>query len=109
MSRPITDIMRDIARGHFVEQATIELQKIVLAVLEEGKAGTLTIKIKVAKNDENQVFYDAEIDGKLPKQTLARTMFFVDADGNSVRRDPRQTEMMLQDAATSDRKETANA
>ena len=47
MSRPITDIMRDIARGHFVEQATTELQKIVLAVLEEGKAGTLTIKIKM--------------------------------------------------------------
>ena len=98
MSRPITDIMRDIARGHFVEQATAELQKIVLAVLEEGKPGTLTIKIKVAKNDENQVFYDAEIDGRLPKQTLARTMFFVDNDGNSVRRDPRQNEMFLQDA-----------
>jgi hypothetical protein len=109
MSRPITDIMRDIARGHFVEQATEELQKIVLAVLEENKTGTLTLKIKVSKNDENQVFYDAEIDGKMPKQTLARTMFFVDSEGNSVRRDPRQTDMFTKKAEDQAEDETVTA
>lgn len=93
--RPITDILRDIRRGRVVDDATEKLQRVVEAVIETGKPGTLTLEITVKpqKNDAEQVVLISKVKAKTPEQELPDAIFFVDSDFDLVRDDPKQREM----------------
>ena len=49
MVRPITDTLRALRNGHFIDEASEDLARIVNAVSETGKSGKLTIEITVKK------------------------------------------------------------
>ena len=46
-ARPFLNIAADIRRGSFLDECTDELQRVVAAVEETGKAGKLVIEIAV--------------------------------------------------------------
>ena len=49
MTRPITDTLRHIGEGVFVDTASAKLQELVSAVDETGKAGRIDLTISVKK------------------------------------------------------------
>lgn len=76
------------------------LADVARAVSEHGKAGslTLTVKLKPSKID-GAVEVEDDIKVKVPQADRGAALFFVDGDGNLSRRDPRQPELPLRDAA----------
>jgi hypothetical protein len=93
--RPITDVLRDHDKGAAVLQASEELAELVDAVINEAKAGSLTIKITVSPNKKSKdvIFLGVETKLSKPKSTAPLSIFFTDDNGGLHRRDPRQKEI----------------
>lgn len=80
----------DIDYGKVNAKLGEKLSQLIAAVNEVGKAGTLTLKLNVKK--ENSVaIVTAECVTKIPEHPLNGSMFFFGEDGQSLHReDPRQ-------------------
>ncbi|BDE70877.1 MULTISPECIES: hypothetical protein [Delftia] len=74
------------------EEATEALNDLVHATTETGKAGslTLTIKMKPIGGKAGQMELDTDVKTKLPAPTKGRTILFTTPDNNLQRSDPRQ-------------------
>ena len=97
-SRPFMDFLREHRSGVTHDMLSDKLQELVAAVVQEGKGGTLTLKISVkpmGKNDGLSVA--AEIATKPPKETPGESIFFPTPENNLVRQDPRQQAMELRE------------
>lgn len=85
-------------KGRVSSELSGELQKLVAAVENTGRGGTLTLKVAVKpaggrSNEDGAVFVGAEISLKAPKLTRDASIFFADADHNLVRHNPNQNEL----------------
>ena len=49
MSKPITDILRNIQNGSLVDEASDAMRDLLIRVDESGKTGKLTLEISVSK------------------------------------------------------------
>lgn len=95
--RPITDILREIRGGDFVNSASDKLAELVKAVGATQKGGDITIKLKVKPDGEGAFTVVADCSTTVPKPDVAKTAtFFSDVDGNLVRSDPRQADMLAE-------------
>ena len=95
-SRPFMDILRELRGGNVHDQLSDELQALVAAVTQEGKAGTLTLKLTVKPRGKGDGLDVAtEITMKPPKETPGVSIFYPTPDNNLVRVDPRQASMEL--------------
>lgn len=96
-ARPFFDTARDIRRGQFLEECAGELQNVIAAVEETGKAGKLVIEITVAPASRGQgaVKVADKITAKLPSLPSGETIMFVTTDNNLVANDPRQKSLEL--------------
>ena len=68
------------------------IKDTVRAVVENGKSGTVTIKLQIkpaTKNGTNVIISD-EVSTKLPKMPTGETMLFTSAAGDLSDSDPRQ-------------------
>ena len=74
------------------EEATEALNDLVHATTETGKAGslTLTIKMKPIGGKAGQMELDTDVKAKLPAPTKGKTILFTTPDNNLQRSDPRQ-------------------
>ena len=75
-----------------------KLRELVAAVVEEGKAGklTLTISLKpMGKNDGLEVSADVKL--AAPKPTPGVSIFFTTPESNLVRQDPRKQALELRE------------
>lgn len=101
--RLITDVLRDIRRGRVVDAASVELAGVVRDAVATGKAGELTLKIKVTpdKGDPNLIRVTCEVKGKSPRPDLPDGLFFADKEGDLLREDPERV-MRFADAAAAD-------
>jgi hypothetical protein len=90
--RPITDVLRDIRKGRAVEMLSEELAEVTRGVLENQKAGELTIKLKVSPQGkgDNAVVMSLTSTKKVPQAKLPDALFFADLDGDLLRDDPTQ-------------------
>lgn len=78
---------------HDLSEALADLTK---AVVDHGKAGTLTLKLTVkpaAKGDQSVVSVSDAITIKAPAGERGEWIFYADAKGNLSKRDPRQPEL----------------
>jgi uncharacterized protein with LGFP repeats len=96
-ARPFFDVARELRRGNFLEECADELQTVIAAVEETGKAGKLVIEISVAPASKNQgaVKVSDRITAKLPALAAGETIMFVTPDNNLVANDPRQQSLNL--------------
>lgn len=97
-SRPFMDFLREHRNGATHDDLSDKLQELVAAVIEEGKAGTLTLTVKVkplGKSDGLEV--SAETKLAAPKPTPGVSIFFPTPENNLVRQDPRQQSLELRE------------
>lgn len=95
-----TDILRQIRRGAPVEEATQALADVVRAVDETGKPGKITLElvIKPAKHGGPEKVIACAVKATKPRASIAEAIFFSTDDGDLLRTDPRQEEMVFEDA-----------
>jgi hypothetical protein len=100
--RPITDTLRALRNGHFIDEASEELARVVNSVAETGKSGKLVIEITVKKAGQGRnsaLSVQGSATAKLPKQPVDDTLMFPTPDGNLLTEDPRQQKLDLKVAA----------
>ena len=99
--RPIYDFLREHDQGRTADKMAEQLQTLVAAVAQEGKAGTLSLKITLKPmKSSGGVEVTAEVKIAPPKETPGASIFFVSPENNLVRQDPRQQAMDLKPLPT---------
>ena len=96
MARLFTDVIRDIAGGELVDEATTAINSVVSAVSETGKAGHLTIKIAIKPNGRGgamNVVYDVAT--KVPQGEKLTSVMWPTPEGDLLASDPRQKSLDL--------------
>lgn len=95
MGIPFTDILRQMRRGAIVEALTARFAEVNAAVKATGKAGSLTlsIKIKPDKGGGRQFELVPSVSFSVPQPDLPASIFFINDEGDLVRTDPDQAEM----------------
>lgn len=106
MARQFAEFFRDLDIPH--EEATIKLGEVVDAVIETGKKGELTLKIKIAKNGEGSVKLDTDITSKVPEPTIPSSIFFATSGGSLRKDNPNQPKLPLRDVSQPEMKPEAS-
>lgn len=93
--RPIQETLARLREGRIYDLMSLELNKVVKAVRDTGKAGkmTLTIDVKPVKKIAGALELTAEVNGKLPKLEASSDLMFPDEDGNLYVRPPNQRDI----------------
>lgn len=98
--RPITDTIRNIGGGVFIDTASDKLAELVAAVDNTGKAGRINLTITVKKATRGGAMH---ITGKVkltkPAEEPMEAMLFATPEGNLVADDPYQQKLDLKVAA----------
>jgi hypothetical protein len=95
--RPITDTMRHMRSGQFIDDASTKLAEIVNAVDITGKPGKLTIEITVKKvGRAGALELVDKVSAKVPHEAPITTLMFPTPEGNLMTSDPRQQALELQ-------------
>ena len=98
--RPITDTIRHIGGGVFIDTASDKMAELVSAVDASGKAGKLELAITVKKATRGGAMH---ITGKVkltkPAEEPMEAMLFATPEGNLVAEDPHQQKLDLKVAA----------
>jgi hypothetical protein len=91
-TRPFADFLAEHNQGAGHRQAGEALQRLVAAVQDTGKKGSVTIKVDVAqmKDDETLLVTTVTVTEKLPVASPKPAIFYADDEGNLTRTDPRQ-------------------
>ncbi|MBN8955040.1 MAG: hypothetical protein J0H17_00290 [Rhizobiales bacterium] len=99
--RPVTDVLREVRKGRAVDLASERLADLVRAVDETGKAGsiTITLKVKPEKGGGSQKTIAVDVKAKIPEIDLPEAVFFSDREGDLHRSDPTQQEMFTEAGA----------
>lgn len=92
--KPFNQWLLEQRGGALHGELSEELQKLVLAVTEHEKPGTLTlvVKVKQAETGTHLLVAD-EVKVKAPEPDRGAALFFDDGHGNLSRRDPRQPQL----------------
>lgn len=102
--RPFADWLREQSTGRTHNDLSEALHDLLAAVAETGKAGTLTlvIKAKPMQGDMRAVVIVDDIKLAPPQPDRKANIFFLDAQGNPVRNDPRQMHLPIAAVADDD-------
>lgn len=95
-ARPITDTLRHIGGGVFIDTASDKMAELVSAVDASGKAGKLTIEIACKKATRGGAMHlSGKVTLKKPAEDPMEAMLFATPEGNLVADDPKQTKLDL--------------
>lgn len=91
-TRPFADFLQDHNAGAQHLKAGEALQRVVGAVLDTGKAGSVTIKVSVSpmKNTDDALLTTVEVAEKVPTDPPKGAVFYADVDHNLTRDNPQQ-------------------
>jgi hypothetical protein len=84
--------------GAAVAELSAALARVLAAVRESGKPGSITFTVSVkpaSKGITNVVMVEAQTKTKLPEPERGMTVFYVTDDNRLVRNDPRQQQLPL--------------
>lgn len=87
---PFAAWLQDFQRGRLHDRLTDDLAKLVGAVRDLGKKGTLslTIEVKPSEVHSTQMIVTTKTDLKEPRAGIAPVIFWADDDGNLLDHDP---------------------
>lgn len=106
--KPFAAFVQEQRNGGLHGELSDALAELVGAVLEHEKSGTLILTVKVeSSKDGSTVIVTDKVALKVPEGNRGAAIYFVDADGNLSRRDPRQLEMPLREVERPAVKDTA--
>ncbi|MGT2507888.1 hypothetical protein [Cupriavidus basilensis] len=99
-ARPITDTLRHIGGGVFIDLASDKMNELVTAVDASGKAGKLTLEVSVKKATRGGAMHiTGKVTVKKPAEDALEAMLFATPEGNLVADDPRQQKLDLKNVA----------
>ncbi len=93
--RPAADVLRELSKGKTHDELSEAIWDLLQRVRDTGKAGSvsLTIKMKPLKEDSSVVVVEDDINLKLPDYPRLPSMFYADRQGNLSRTNPLQDEL----------------
>lgn len=91
--RAFSAILGDLGEGQTNSEMGEAFWDLLQRVQDTGKAGTLTLTIKVQSDGRGRVQVVDEVKLRLPEYNRMPTSFFIDKHGNASRRDPNQPEI----------------
>lgn len=98
-ARSFLDTLTRLRYGQCVEDLTTELHQLLCAVNRTGRAGSLTLKIKVKPIDKSasveRIQVSDDITVVTPRPERGSTFLFLDAQNNPSVNDPRQPQLEL--------------
>lgn len=98
--RPITDTLRHIGGGVFIDIASDKLAELVAAVDSTGKAGSIDLKIKMKKATRGGAMHiTGTVKLNKPAEEPMEAMLFATPEGNLVADDPHQQKLDLKSVA----------
>lgn len=107
-TRPFADVLVTLNRGRTHAELSEQLQRLVEAVEDTGRAGSITLQVKVSKSKAAGMLELLDtVKVTLPKHDRAVSLFFADDDHNLVREDPRQPPLPLRDVSADPSDRTA--
>lgn len=77
-------------RGELVREADELLSEMIQALNDYGGSGELTMKLKVKRNEADQLEVNPSLTMKKPRRTLGMGIFYTTDEGKLSRRDPNQ-------------------
>lgn len=95
--RPITDTLRQLDGGAFLDKASDEMAKLVKNVDETGKGGTLTIKIDVKRASAGAMAITPHVTAKIPEPKPDATLLWATVEGNLSVDNPNQQKLDLRE------------
>ena len=95
MARPITDTLRLLDEGAFLDRCSEQLAKLVRGVEETGKAGKLVISLEVKRGTKGAMLIRPESTVKVPETKLEPTMLWATPEGNLTLDNPKQQKLDL--------------
>ena len=98
MSTPFFHTLRELRAGMTLEDLSGEMAKVVQAVRETGKKGSLTLTLTVKPPRKGGAVYltvEDEITAKVPTLDHSDTVFFFGPNGALTRSDPSQQDLPL--------------
>ena len=99
--RPITDTLRHIGGGVFIDTASDKLAELVAAVDSTGKAGSIDMKIKLKKATRGGAMHiTGTVKLNKPAEEPMEAMLWSTPDGNLVADDPNQQNLDLKQVAS---------
>jgi hypothetical protein len=99
MIRPITDTLRHLEAGCLIDEASEKLSELVLAVDSTGKAGSITITLKLRKATAGALAVTGSVTVKKPAEPAIESLLFATPEGNLLTEDPRQAKLELKPVA----------
>lgn len=95
-ARPITDTLRHIGGGVYIDQASDKMTELVSAVDSTGKSGKLTLEIKVKKASRGGAMHiTGTVRVSKPADDPMEALLFATPEGNLVADDPNQKTLDL--------------
>ena len=93
--RPITDTLRKLQGGVFLDECSEQLAQLVKGVDETGKPGKLTITLALKKSS-GAIEILANVTNKTPEPKADSDLLWPTVEGNLVVDNPRQQQLPLQ-------------
>lgn len=107
-TRPITDTLRLLDGGTFIDAASEELANLVKSVDQTGKAGKLSMTLEVKKVSGGAISITPAVKASVPAPKPDSTLLWPTVEGNLSPQNPNQRSLDLRDV-TQDRGELKSA
>jgi hypothetical protein len=99
-ARPMTDTLRLIGGGEYMDSVSEKMGELVIAVNATGKPGTIGMKITVKKATRGGAMHiTGEVKVTPPAEESMEVMLFATDGGNLVADDPKQRKLDLKSVA----------
>ena len=106
MPKPINENLRDLRIENedgdlipVLDHAGEEFGKLINAVVTNGKAGSITMKIDIKPSTAGALAVKATVVSKIPKGLPPESLLWPTPEGNLMAEDPRQTKLDLKPVA----------
>ena len=95
MPRPITDTLRLLDEGAFLDRCSDMLAKLVCGVEETGKTGKLQICLTLKRSAKGALLITPDVTTKVPEPKLEPTMLWATPEGSLTQDNPKQQKLDL--------------
>lgn len=95
MTRPITDTLRLLDEGAFIDRCSEQMAALVRGVEETGKAGKLVLTLEVKRGTKGAMLIRPDVTCKVPEPKPEPTMLWATPDGSLTVDNPKQQKLDL--------------
>lgn len=93
--RSFQDVLTDIDQGRLHDQLTAAVPKIIEAVKETNRGGSLSLTLNFKPDSKGRVNVSGKVSRKVPEPSLGSTIFYTDDVGYPHLSDPRQMDLKV--------------